>query len=158
MSSPAQELPGNANVSHHFFVNDASCFNPAEIRQAIAELVTQNQLPMARSLCQESLSLYPDSEDIVCISALLAEIDQDWPVAQKHLEKLIELQGPQSRATVWHQLIRVARSQLDPKKSLELAHQAIELRPTDSDLKAELNAFRKQPAERMLNPSTLLAH
>lgn len=158
MTRLTQTLPIKATVASPFIGRCASRFSPAEIRQAIAELVAHNQLAMASALCQAGLSLYPNSEDIVSISALLAELEQDWQAAQQHLEKLLELQGAQSQATVWHHLIRVVRCQLDPRKSLKLAQQAIGLHPTDSDLQAELHALREETAQRMLTPSTELAH
>jgi hypothetical protein len=99
---------------------------------------------MASALCAAGLSLYPNSQDILCISALLAELEQDWSSAQLHLENLLELQGAKTSATVWHHLIRVVRCQLDIRQSLEKAQQAVSLHPCDRLLQDELHALRKK--------------
>lgn len=158
MTRLTHSLPVKATVASHFIGRCATRFSPEEIRQAIAELVAHNQLDMASALCEAGLSLYPDSEDILSISALLAELEQDWSSAQLHLEKLLELQGANTRATVWHHLIRVVRCQLDVRKSLELAQQAIVLHPSDLHLQDELIALQEEATERVMSPSTDLAH
>lgn len=158
MTTLTHPLPVKATVASHFIGRCATRFTPEEIRQAIAELVAHNQLAMASALCQAGLSLYPNSEDILSISALLAELEQDWSSAQQHLEKLLELQGAHTRATVWHHLIRVVRCQLDIRQSLELARKALGLHPTDPQLQDELHALLEESAERVLTPSTELAH
>lgn len=153
-----QTLLAGASAARPLVGHCASRFSPAEIRQAIAELVTHQHIDMARALCEAGLSLYPDSEDIVSISALLAELDQDWQIAQQHLEKLLELQGHFSQALVWRHLIRVVRCQLEPLKALKLAQQAAVLHPQDTDLQAELNALREEAAHHTLTEATELAH
>jgi tetratricopeptide (TPR) repeat protein len=158
MTRLTHPLPVKATVASHFIGRCATRFSPEEIRQAIAELVAHNQLDMASALCDAGLSLYPNSEDILSISALLAELEQDWATAQLHLEKLLELQGTQTRATVWHHLIRVVRCQLDIRKSLELAQQAIGLHPSDDMLQEELHALQEEATESVLPLSTELAH
>jgi len=157
MTRLTHPLPVKATVASHFIERCATRFSPEEIRQAIAELVAHNQLDMASALCAAGLSLYPNSEDILCISALLAELEQDWSSAQLHLENLLELQGANTRATVWHHLIRVVRCQLDIRQSLELAQQAVSLHPSDRLLHDELHALLEEATERVLSPSTDLA-
>lgn len=158
MTRLTQTLPNKATVASHFIGRCATRFSPTEIRQAIAELVAHDQMAMADALCQAGLSLYPDSEDIVSISALLAELEQDWQAAQQHLEKLLELQGAKSQAPVWRHLIRVVRCQLDPQKAFDLAAQAILLHPSDSDLRAEWHALHEQASQHILPQSTEQAH
>jgi len=84
MTRLTHPLPVKATVASHFIERCATRFSPEEIRQAIAELVAHNQLDMASALCAAGLSLYPNSQDILCISALLAELEQDWSSAQCH--------------------------------------------------------------------------
>lgn len=136
----------------------ASRFSPAEIREAIADRVGHQQIDMARALCQAGLALYPDSEDIVSISALLAELDQDWQTARQHLEKLLVLQGRSNKAMVWRHLIRVVRCELDPAGALNLAQQAVALHPQDTDLQAELSALNKLAAQQIMIQANELAH
>jgi tetratricopeptide (TPR) repeat protein len=136
----------------------ASRFSPAEIRHAIADLVALNNFDMANALSDAGLSLYPDNEDVLSISALLAELKQDWQTAQQHLEKLLEQQGKNSKAVVWRHLIRVVRCQLEPRKALRLAKQAIRLHPQDTDLQKELSALCAESAEHTLTNAGNMAH
>lgn len=138
MTHRTDTLFTRASAASPFIARCASRFSPAEIRQAIAELVAYEHTDMADALCEAGLALYPDSEDIVSIAALLAELRQDWQAAEQHLAHLLEQQGPDSKAVVWRHLIRVVRCQLDLHKALQLAQQAKQLHPTDSDLSLEL--------------------
>lgn len=158
MTRLTQRLLAESGAASPFIGRCASRFSPAEIRQAIAELVSCQQLDMACALSAAGLSLYPDSEDIVAISALLAELQQDWQTAQQHLEKLLELQRHLSQAIVWTHLIRVMRCQLDPQRALEVAEQAAQCHPHDQDLQAELAALREETAQQMLIHAREMAH
>jgi tetratricopeptide (TPR) repeat protein len=158
MTRLTHTLLTQASLASPFIGRCASQFSPAEIRQAIAELVAYEHMDMARALCEAGLALYPESEDIVSISALLAELQQDWSSAQQHLEKLLELQGHHSQAVAWRHLIRVVRCQLDPQQALQLAQKATQLHPADPDLKAELQDLVQATAEVMLPLAAEMAH
>ncbi len=158
MTRLSQTLLSEASAARPLIGHCASRFSPSEIRHAIAELVTNNHSDMARALCEAGLSLYPDSEDIVSISALLAELDQDWQTAQQHLEKLLMLQGSLTQALVWRHLIRVVRCQLDPLKAWKLAQQSVILHPQDSDLQIELSALSEEAAHQTSSQANELAH
>ena len=62
-----------------------SRFTPEQIRQNVAHLVSTEQLPLANALVDAGLSLYPDSEDILSIGALVAQVLQDWDRAKELL-------------------------------------------------------------------------
>lgn len=158
MSRLTQTLLARAGVATPLIGGFASDYSPAEIRQAIAELVAHQHMATASALCEAGLALYPDSEDIVCISALLAELSQDWSSAGQHLEKLLELQDRKSQAMVWRHLIRVLRCQLDPQKALQRARQAVQLHPADRDLQAELSELLILTADTVPSPTAEMAH
>ncbi len=158
MTRLTHTLLTQASLASPFIGRCASLFSAAEIRQAIAELVTYQHLDMAHALCEAGLALYPESEDILSISALLAELKQDWQTAQQHLEKLLELQGPHSQAVAWRHLIRVVRCQLDPQQALHLAQKATQLHPQDPDLKREWQDLLDATAQVMLPQATEMAH
>jgi len=113
-------------------------FSPAEIRQTIAELVARDQITLANALSDAGISLYPQSEDILAISALLAEIQRDWPTAEHLLTQLIEVQGALATAHSWRHLIRVQRCHCEPGKALASARTATAQHPEDADLAQEL--------------------
>jgi tetratricopeptide (TPR) repeat protein len=158
MTRLTHTVQSRASIASPFIERCATRFSPAEIRQAIAEMVTYNHMDMAHALCEAGLSLYPESEDIVSISALLAELDQDWQTAQQHLEKLLELQGEHSQPLTWRHLIRVVRCQLDPQQALDLAKKATSIHPDDSDLKDELNDLLNVSAQVVLSRAAHMSH
>lgn len=127
-------------------------FTPTEIRQTIADLVARNELTLANALSDAGLSLYPASEDILAISALLAEIQRDWTNAEQLLEQLIQVQQQVSTPFAWRHLIRVQRCHFEPGKALQSALQAVKHHPHDADLLEELNSLQD-----MLAGQTVLA-
>ena len=127
-------------------------FTPAEIRQTIADLVARNELQLANALSDAGISLYPKSEDILAISALLAEIQRDWANAEQLLEQLIEAQQQVSTPFAWRHLIRVQRCHFEPAKALRSALKAIGHHPNDADLAEELACLQD-----MLTGQTVLS-
>ena len=88
-----QAMLSQAAIGHMLSVRDVSKFSAAEIRQTMADLVAADQIPLANALAAAGQSLYPESEDILAMSSLLAEIQQDWTAAEELLRKLVETQG-----------------------------------------------------------------
>jgi len=138
MSSLTQTLLSQAALGTMALDRVVSEFTPAEIRQTIAELVANERLPLANALSDAGLSLYPHNEDILAISALLAEMQADWPTAEQLLEQLIALQSEAATALAWRHLIRVQRCHCEPGKALQSAEQAARQHPHDADLAQEL--------------------
>uniref|UniRef100_UPI0040470BB2 hypothetical protein n=1 Tax=Limnohabitans sp. TaxID=1907725 RepID=UPI0040470BB2 len=91
-------------------VREVSQFSAAEIRQTMADLVADNRVDLANALAAAGQSLYPESEDILAISALLAEIQQDWIGSEELLRKLVVAQGNAATPFTWRHLIRVLQS------------------------------------------------
>jgi hypothetical protein len=123
-------------------VRDVSQFSAAEIRQTMADLVAADRIDLANALAAAGQSLYPESEDILAISALLAEIQQDWSSAEELLRKLVETQGDAATAFTWRHLIRVLRCQCEPGQALQVAQQALTLHPQDALLREELESLQ----------------
>lgn len=123
-------------------VRDVSQFSAAEIRQTMADLVAGNRIDLANALAAAGQSLYPESEDILAISALLAEIQQDWTGAEELLRKLAVAQGNAATPFTWRHLIRVLRCQCEPGKALRVAQQALLAHPTDTALHDEFMALQ----------------
>ena len=130
----------------------ASRFRPEEIRQSIADLVQSNRLAIADALSAAGLSLYPESEDILAISALLAEMRQEWMLAGELLLQLVQLQGVNCTATTWLHLVRVLRCQCEPAQAMLFLAQALTQHPENAELRQELDSLNAQ-----FNPSQLVA-
>lgn len=85
--------------------------SPAQIRQAVAQQVQEGKADVAVALCDAALALQPHSEDLLVISSLVAEMQQDWQKAELLLIELAELQSPNTTAQTWLHLARVLRCQ-----------------------------------------------
>ncbi len=130
-------------------VRDVSQFSAAEIRQTMADLVATNRIDLANALAAAGQSLYPESEEILAISALLAEIQQDWTGAEELLRKLVDTQGAAATPFTWRHLIRVLRCQCEPGKALLVAQEAMLAHPTDKTLSDELLALQALVSEQV---------
>ena len=92
-----------------FMAEDIDRFSAAEVRQAICAWVGESRMDMADALVAAGLAMYPDSQDILAMGALVAEVNQDWAQAQDCLERLVTVQGDAVSAEVLHHLVRVLR-------------------------------------------------
>lgn len=93
------------------FPRELSTMAPWEIRIAIAELVRENKMDLAVAAAESAMALYPESQDILVIGSLLAEVKQDWARAEQLLIQLLQVQGIDAPAEGWLHLIRVLRCQ-----------------------------------------------
>jgi phage pi2 protein 07 len=65
-------------------------FEPEEIRQTIQDLLCQPELvEMARALGEAGLAIYPESEDILAINALMAMLRKDWEQMLEYTQTLL---------------------------------------------------------------------
>jgi hypothetical protein len=126
-----------------------SQFSAAEIRQTLADLVAADRIDLANALADAGQSLYPESEDILAISALLAEIQQNWTLAEDILRKLVDTQGAATTPFTWRHLIRVLRCQCEPGKALQVALQALAAYPNDEQLNDEFVALQELVSQQM---------
>jgi hypothetical protein len=143
MTSLYQAMLSQAVSGQLLSVRDVSQFTAAEIRQTMADLVAANRIDLANALAAAGQSLYPESEDILAISALLAEIQQDWTSAEELLRKLVDTQGAAATPFTWRHLIRVLRCQCEPGQALQVAQQAMLAHPTDTTLSDEFLALQE---------------
>jgi hypothetical protein len=156
MTSLYQAMLSQAVSGQMLTVRDVSQFSAAEIRQTMADLVAANRIDLANALAAAGQSLYPESEDILAISALLAEIQQDWSSAEELLRKLVDTQGAAATPFTWRHLIRVLRCQCEPGQALQVAQQAMLAHPTDTTLSDEFLALQELVSEQV--PVAASAH
>ena len=149
MTSLYQAMLSQAVSGQLLSVRDVSQFSAAEIRQTMADLVAANRVDLANALAAAGQSLYPDSEDILAMSALLAEIQQDWTGAEELLRKLVETQGAAATPFTWRHLIRVLRCQCEPGKAMQAAQQALAQHPHDELLHEELVSLQALVSDQM---------
>jgi len=137
MKPLAKEMINKAEVGHPMSNHDVSKFSPMEIREAIQSLVTEGKDALANALGDAGLSLYPDSEDILAITGLLALMRQDWPYAVDLMEQLHQLQGENTPAFTYVMLVRALRCNLEPVRAAHVCHQGLKQYPGQIELLAE---------------------
>lgn len=149
MTSLYQAMLSQAVSGRMLSMRDVSRFSAAEIRQTMAELVAADQIALADALAAAGQSLYPESEDILAISALLCEIKKDWTGAEDLLLKLITVQHQVATPFTWCHLIRVQRCQLEDGKAFESAKQALGHHPQDAALNDEFLALKEMVSDQL---------
>lgn len=89
------------------------------------------------------MSIYPDSEDMLAISGLLAVMRQDWDDSVELFDKLIEIQGNNVQPFTYVMMVRVLRCNLDPARALKVARQGLAIYPNQVELIAEKLALEE---------------
>ncbi len=141
MPNLAQELISLAESGHSFNTYQVSRFSPSEIRLAIQTLMGEDRDALAYALGDAGLALYPDSEDILAITALLAVVREDWPQAVDLIRQLIDMQGEKATVFSHSMLIRSLRCNLDLAEAFEAAGIALALFPDHPELLKEYDAL-----------------
>jgi len=137
MTVLAQEIITNAQVGRMLSDREVSRFKPAEIREAIQTLVTEGKDALAIALGDAGLSLYPDSEDILAITGLLALMRQEWTLAVELIEHLRGIQGDSTPPFTYVMLVRALRCNLEPVRALEVVNEGLKKYPDQIELTAE---------------------
>jgi len=137
MTLLAQEIITSAQVGRMLSDREVSRFKPAEIREAIQTLVTEGKDGLAIALGDAGLSLYPDSEDILAITGLLALMRQEWSLAVELMDQLRDVQQDKTPPFTYVMLVRALRCNLDPVRALEVVNQGLAKYPDQIELAAE---------------------
>jgi len=143
MSMLLSDLLSQSDTGQYLTSRQISKFTAAEIRQTIASLVSGKHMDLADALSAAGLSLYPDSEDILAISALLSEIKLDWKLAEEQLSHLMTVQAEKVKPMTWLHLVRVIRCQSEFGRALLKAKQALAAFPHDPSLQEEFLSLQK---------------
>jgi hypothetical protein len=158
MSQLSQALMSEASLGRMLSDREVSRFSAQEIREAIADLVIQGRMDLASALGDAGISLYPDSEDMLAMSALLAESRQDWTVAEEMLAKLLLKQGASAPVASWQHYIRVLRCLCEWQSALMIAERSLEFYPGDAALLSELYSLKAQIGDAQALQSTDTRH
>lgn len=141
MSHLSQTLMSQAFVGPMVIDREVSGFSAGEIREAISDLVVQGRMDLASALGDAGFSLYPDSEDILAMVALLAEMRQDWSTAEEMLARLLLKQGSNAPAASWQHYARVLRCLCEWKAALLILRRALEFYPGHPALMDEVRSL-----------------
>jgi hypothetical protein len=141
MRNLALELISNAENGRPFSTLQVSRFSPEEIRMAIQALMAEDRDALAYALGDAGIALYPDSEDILAITSLLAVVREDWPQAVDLLRQLIDIQADKATVFTHSMLVRSLRCNLDLAEAFEATGIALSLFPDHPELLKEYDAL-----------------
>ncbi len=141
MTNLAQILISNAESGQPFSTLQVSRFSPEEIRVTIQALMGEDRDALAYALGDAGLALYPESEDILAITSLLAVVREDWPQGVDLLKQLIEMQGEKATVFTHSMLIRSLRCNLDLADAFDAAGVALAIFPGHPELLKEYDAL-----------------
>lgn len=116
---------------------EISRFSPEEFRLGIQWLVAEKEHNLAQALAEAGLSLFPQSEDILAISGLLAMTREDWSLAIELLQDLIDVQKDQVQPMTYQMLARSLACNLDLAQAHAVLDHALSLWPEDKMLQEE---------------------
>jgi hypothetical protein len=141
MRNLALELISDAENGLPFSTFQVSRFSPEEIRLAIQALMAEDRDALAYALGDAGLALYPESEDILAITSLLAVVREDWPQAVDLLRQLMDMQCDKATVFTHSMLVRSLRCNLDLAEAFEATGVALSLFPDHPELLKEYDAL-----------------
>ena len=141
MSQLVEALIKEASFGRMLSDSSVARFSPAEMREAIQELVSQDRLDMANALVDAGLAIHPESEDVLAIAALVSMVRQDWVQAIELLTKLMLVQEGNVQPFTHLMLVRALRSNLEPASALAAAVSGLIQYPNHPELLAEERAL-----------------
>lgn len=141
MQNLAQVMISIAEKGQPFNAMHVSQYSPQDFRFAIQALMGENRDALAYALGDAGLALYPESEDILAITSLLAVVREDWPQAADLLRQLMEMQGAGATVFTHSMLIRSLRCNLDLAEAFEACGVALAIYPEHPELLKEYEAL-----------------
>lgn len=133
---------------------DISQYTPADIREGIQLLVSEDKIDMAQALADAGISLYPKSEDILAIAGLLAITRGDWPLAIELLKDLCTIQKENVQPMTYQMLARSLWCNLDLSEARDMIAQGLRAWPGNETLLSE--QFEMTTAENVMPASPQL--
>ena len=152
MTSLYQAMLSQTVAGQMLNMRDVSQFSAAEIRQTMADLVAADRMDLASALAAAGQSLYPESEDILAISGLLAITREDWSLAVEILQDLVSVQNDRVQPMTYQMLARALACNLDVAEAHQVLETALQKWPNDVTLIQERNAMATAVQDAMPAP------
>jgi hypothetical protein len=111
--------------------------DPGTIRETVSALIAQGELALASEMTDLAIVIHPNNESVLALSALVAEVAQDWFKAHALLTRLRHLQGASITSETYRHEIRVLRCMGSNTQAIGLAQIALQKFPTDNVLQQE---------------------
>ncbi len=141
MNSTAQHIEARLSPPDLAMDIPERSLDPEGIREAVSLLMARGELDLAGEMSDLARMIHPNNESIWAISALVAEVMQDWLKAHALLTRLRQLQGNNVTAETYRHHIRVLRCLGSDFIALSLVRTALNRYPSDASLQDELEAL-----------------
>lgn len=142
-STPRSARPGMIPASVRTLAERST---PTEIRMDIQRLMQQEQMDLAQALSDAGLALYPNSDEMLAMGALLAISRGDWTEGIDLLTQLQTLQGEAAPATTFWLHGRCQRCMGDLEGARATMEEGLRRHPASAELQSELSLLMQAMA------------
>ncbi len=112
-------------------------FEPEEIRLTIQDLLEQPEHhDLARALGDAGLAIYPDSEDLLVINAMMAMLRLDWDQVFEHMKPLLTVRGERTTAASYRILVQALINRLDYSSASSVLTEGLSRYPEDEAMQS----------------------
>jgi hypothetical protein len=112
-------------------------FEPEEIHLTIKTLLGDPQHhALARALGDAGLAIYPESEELLVINAMMALMRQDWDAVFECMKPLLAVRGQRSSAASYRILVQALIKRLDYASAHDVIIEALSRYPDDETLQS----------------------
>ena len=125
-------------VSHTIFQEALiKRFEPEEICNTIKTLLAEpHHHDLARALGDAGLAIYPASEDMLVINAMMAMLRQDWDTVFEHMKPLVMVRGERTTAVSYRILVQALMKRLDYSSAYSVLTEAMSRYPEDEAMQS----------------------
>jgi len=112
-------------------------FEPEEICNTIKTLLAEpHHHDLARALGDAGLAIYPASEDMLVINAMMAMLRQDWDTVFEHMKPLLTVRGERTTAVSYRILVQALMKRLDYSSAYSVLTEAMSRYPEDEAMQS----------------------
>ncbi len=112
-------------------------FSPEEIHLTIKNLLGDPQHhDLARALGDAGLAIYPESEELLVINAMMAMLRQDWDQVFEHMKPLMTLRGERTSAATYRIMVQALIKRLDYSSAYSVLTEALARYPADEQMQS----------------------
>jgi hypothetical protein len=112
-------------------------FEPEEICSTIKTLLAEPQhQDLARALGDAGLAIYPASEEMLVVNAMMAMLRQDLDTVFEHMKPLLTVRGERTTAVSYRILVQALMKRLDYSSAYTVLSEALSRYPEDEAMQS----------------------
>ena len=112
-------------------------FEPEEICSTIKTLLAEPQhQDLAHALGDAGLAIYPASEEMLVVNAMMAMLRQDLDTVFEHMKPLLTVRGERTTAVSYRILVQALMKRLDYSSAYSVLTEALSRYPEDEAMQS----------------------